>query len=404
MITEDEHLKEKFLKDKYNSIIFEEGRDRKIYLVGGYVRDMLLGVDSSDRDYIFSGNIKSFVNEIKNITGGTIVEFKKGNIVRLAFKEGITLDFSEPQGTLEEDLSKRDFTVNAIAWSPVNGIVDIHNGIDDIKKKTIKAISKENFVSDPLRMLRAYRFAAEIQGSIEQKTRQYIKLLHSKINEVTTERITLEIFHLLNSECSEKYLKLALDDGILTSIISFSHKVLEDNIRGIIKLERHLLKDIPQNIKVILNKIFSQNITYKGLLCLEILLKNSFLMNKQKMKIKISANMQKRLELTSEGMLNINKTLKAGSSQLFDLFMRTKEASVDLSIIKNRLDLLKEYKRFQKIWKNGLMNSNEIIQILNLKPGPEIGKIITEVKRAHFIGRVKSKKQALKFIEGFKCN
>lgn len=392
-------LEKKILKDRYNSIIFEKGRGRELYLVGGYIRDTLMGLYSVDSDYIVSGDIKSFVQEIRNIFGGTVVEFKKFGIIRLALKEGLTFDFSKLQGTLNEDLLKRDFTINVIAWSPDKGIIDLYHGVDDIRKKVIRALSKQNIISDPLRMLRAYRFAAEMNGKIEIKTKKIIKILHNRIKGVPSERITLEFFNLLNSEQSAKYLQKTLEDGILKAILLFPYSVLENNIKAISKLESSIIKELPARIKVTLNKIFSQNLTYKGLLCLEMLLKDEFLSKKRIQNIQLSKNIYKRIELSHKGMKEFSRKRNLGRDTLFDIFMKSKEASRDFLIIRDRRDLLKEYDRFKKIWKNGLISSKQVINILKLKTGPQIGNIIREVKKAQFERKISSKRQAIHLVK-----
>lgn len=390
-------LKSKILADRYNSIIFEQGRGRDLYLVGGYIRDILRGVHSPDRDYIVNANMISFVNEIRRIVGGTIVEFKKGDTVRIALKDGLTFDFSRPTGTLEEDLSKRDFTINSIAWSPERGIIDLYNGVEDIKKKKIRSISKENLISDPLRMLRAYRFAAELNGSIEKSTRKLIKMLNKYIKEMSSERITLELFNLLNSGHSARYLKMALSDGLLISILLFPYEMLWRNIKGITILERATINKLPSKIKVQLNKIFSQNITYKGLLCLELLLKNDFTTYKIIPNIKVSNIISKRMELTHTGI----KEFRGKRHRLFDIFLMSKESAIDILIIRGRLDLLKDYERFKRIWKKGILSSEDITSISDTKTGPGLGKIIVKLKKAQFEGRVRSKRSAIEFIRDY---
>ncbi len=390
-------LKSKILADRYNSIIFEQGRGRDLYLVGGYIRDILRGVHSPDRDYIVNANMISFVNEIRRIVGGTIVEFKKGDTVRIALKDGLTFDFSRPTGTLEEDLSKRDFTINSIAWSPERGIIDLYNGVEDIKKKKIRSISRENLISDPLRMLRAYRFAAELNGSIEKSTRKLIKMLNKYIKEMSSERITLELFNLLNSGHSARYLKMALSDGLLISILLFPYEMLWRNIKGITILERATINKLPSKIKVQLNEIFSQNITYKGLLCLELLLKNDFTTYKIIPNIKVSNIISKRMELTHTGI----KEFRGKRHRLFDIFLMSKESAIDILIIKGRLDLLKDYERFKRIWKKGILSSEDITGISDTKTGPGLGKIIVKLKKAQFEGRVRSKRSAIEFIRDY---
>ncbi|MEW6067463.1 MAG: hypothetical protein AB1610_04140 [Nitrospirota bacterium] len=397
MTSQFHKLKSKILTDPYNFIIFRERKGREVYLVGGYIRDILRGIHSRDRDYVINGDIQPFVDEINEIIKGSIVRFKKGDMLRIVTNDGFTLDFSRLIDSLEKDLSKRDFTINAIAWSPEKGGIDLFKSIKDIKKKKVRSIHKKNLVSDPLRMLRAYRFAAELNGSIETRTRELIKMLHNNIKIVSPERITLEIFNLLNSKQSSKYLKMAFSDNILSEIFHISSNKLSRNIKEISSLENITLSKLPQKFKVMLHKIFSQNLTYKGLLCLELLLQHGSAEELSWHKIKMSTSIRKRIEL-------VHKSIKAKlklNNKVFDIFKDSKEASFDILILADRLELLKDYMRFKKIWKKGLLSSSEISRLSNLKEGPLLGKLITELKRAQFEGRLKSKKSAVDFIKKY---
>lgn len=385
-------LKEKILKDRYNSIIFKKSRGREVYLVGGYIRDILRGKIPKDRDFIVSYDIRRFVNEVRKFIGGTLVEFKNAEMIRLVLKDGVTLDFSRPMGTLEEDLSKRDFTINAIAWSPDSGIIDPYKGIEDIKRKRINSISEKNFKADPLRMLRAYRFAAELNGSIEDKTRRSIKTLYNKIKKASPERITFELFNLLNSENPARYLNMALNDSLLRYILSINIKTLERNIKAIYRFKRQL-KEHPKEVKVLLEETFSQNITYKGLLLLELLLRRNGLFEPDRIPlIRISRNIAKRIMLTHKGL----KEFKGG--KLFNFFMKSKGAAMDVIILKDRMDLIKEYIRFKNIWKKGMISSLEVARIGKIKAGPRLGKVIAELKKAEFEREIKSKEEAIRLI------
>ena len=385
-------LKEKILKDRYNSIIFKKSRGREVYLVGGYIRDILRGKISKDRDFIVADDIKSFTHEIRKFIGGTLIEFKKGETTRLVLKDRVSIDFSRSMGTLEEDLSKRDFTINAIAWSPDSGSIDPYKGIEDIKRRRISSLSEKNFKADPLRMLRAYRFAAELNGSIEDKTRRSIKTLYNKIKKVSPERITFELFNLLNSENPARYLNMALNDSLLRYILSINKRTLEHNIKAIYRFKRQL-KEHPEEVKVLLEEIFSQNITYKGLLLLELLLRRNGLFEPDRIPlIRISRNIAKRIMLTHKGL----KEFKGG--KLFDFFMKSKGAAMDIIILKDRMDLIKEYIRFKNIWKKGMISSLEVARIGKIKAGPRLGKVIAELKKAEFEREIKSKEEAIRLI------
>ncbi len=343
----DRKISEKILKDHYNKVVFAKGRGN-VYLVGGYVRDMVSGARSHDRDYIVSGDIRSFVSKIRRITGGTVVEFKNEGMIRIALKGGGTLDFSKPQGPLEQDLSKRDFTMNAIAWSPQSGIVDLRNGVDDIQKRIVRALSMENFIADPLRMLRAYRIATELNATIEKRTRLMIKSLQNTIQKVSPERITLEFFGLLNSHHSTKYLKMALSDGVLTDILSIDYSILERSIRAVSHLEKTYINILPRLLKVTLNKTFSQNLTYKGLLCLEILHAIEFITDKTAPLLAMSNAIEKRILLARKGITALSGSRNIDKERLFDMFTVAKEAAVDALILSHRIDLLNRLSPFSK--------------------------------------------------------
>jgi tRNA nucleotidyltransferase (CCA-adding enzyme) len=346
---------------------------------------------------VVSGNVASFVRKIRTIIGGTLVQFKFGDMMRIAFSDGRTFDFSAFQGTIEEDLSRRDFTMNAIAWSPGRGMIDLYRGADDIGKSRVRAISKGNLIDDPLRMLRAYRFAAELNGSIDSETRRMIKILRNRIKDTASERITLEFFHLLNSVNSGKYLKTALSDGLLSKIFLFPFRELELTIREISKLERMILHVFPETFKVLLNKIFSQNLTFKGLLCLEILTRNHFPLPDSIHSLTISGKILKRIVLAAQGIKSVDNIRTPG--ELFEFFFRSGEAMPDILIIKKRLDLLGEYMRFKKILKGGFLTSEEIIDIAGIESGPAIGNIILLMKKAQFERRVRTKVQAIKLLK-----
>jgi len=390
MLLSAQKLKNKILKDRYNSIIFKASREGELYLVGGYVRDILRGVYSTDRDYIVGDDIKNFINKIKETIKGSVIEFKKGETVRIALNDRVTFDFSKTIGTIEEDLSKRDFTINSLAWSPDTGIIDLFKSSEDIKNRRIRTLSGKNLAADPLRMLRAYRFASEFNGSIEERTRKAIKMFHNRIKQVAHERITFELFNLLNSENPARYLKMALYDRLLKDILFISDKKLEHNIKAISRLEVKLHK-LPLKVKVQLKQIFSQNLTRKGLLRLVLLLRQNGLMLLGT-GIKMSNKIIKRIMIIHKELSEFKK------DELFNIFLESKEAATDILILKGRIDLFREYERFKRIWKKNLLSPLEVARIANIGEGPRLGKAIVELKRAQFEKKIKNKADAKKFL------
>jgi tRNA nucleotidyltransferase/poly(A) polymerase len=142
-------------------VILKKRKNQEIYIVGGYLRDLLIGRKVVDRDYAVKGNIKSFVKGIASDLGGKVISPGKWNLYRIVLPAGIFLDFTVVNKSIEHDLSQRDFTINALAWSPERGIIDLVRGTDDLKRKTIKMIKEENIIEDPVRIIRAYRLAAK---------------------------------------------------------------------------------------------------------------------------------------------------------------------------------------------------------------------------------------------------
>ena len=137
---------------------------------------------------------------------------------------------------------------------------------------------------------------------------------------------------------------------------------------------------------------------------MKLLLQNGFSAATLKPNITISNSIKKRLELSQKGIKELRKTKGKLKDKLFAIFHSSKEATIDILIISERLDLLKDYSRFKKIWKCGYLSSNEIIEITNITNSPRLGEIILEFKKAQFEGRVRSKVQAVKFIKNLLAN
>ncbi|MBI5664063.1 MAG: CCA tRNA nucleotidyltransferase, partial [Nitrospirae bacterium] len=216
-------LANKILSDPINQWLFNHAR-KDIYLVGGYIRDLLHGGDiSKDKDYILKHNARKIALITSNKFKGTFIELKKDRMFRVALNDGQFLDFSQMQNNVLKDLSKRDFRINAIAWSPVKGLIDPFDGRTDLKNKIIRMISPENLSEDPLRLLRAYRLAAQLGFTIERDTRNYLRKYSSKIKKTASERITQELFKLLMTENASYYIALCEKDKVLHKILNVTN-------------------------------------------------------------------------------------------------------------------------------------------------------------------------------------
>jgi len=184
------------------------------FIVGGCVRDCILGKEPEDWDIttdavpyevkrLFS---KTVDTGIKHGTVTVIID-DSGYEVTTYRIDGEYIDFRKPESvsftsSIDEDLSRRDFTINAIAYNPLAGIVDPFSGISDIKTKSIKTVGSpdKRFSEDALRMLRAVRFSAQLGFSITDNTLNSIDNNHQLIKKISVERIRDELSKILLSD------------------------------------------------------------------------------------------------------------------------------------------------------------------------------------------------------------
>ncbi len=197
------------------------------YAVGGCVRDSVLGRMPSDWDITTSAKPE----ETKRLFSRTIdTGIKHGTVTVMLDKEGFEVttyridgeyeDGRHPKeviytASLEEDLKRRDFTINAMAYNERDGLVDIFGGIRDIERGVIRCVgdARERFAEDALRMLRAVRFSAQLGYQIEEDTKTAIRAMSENLKLVSAERIQTELVKLVTSEHPD-YLRVAYETGI----------------------------------------------------------------------------------------------------------------------------------------------------------------------------------------------
>lgn len=181
-----------------------ENSGGKLYIVGGAIRDKLLGKENKDEDYCVTGITKEEFIKIfpeAKFRGKFfevfVLENKEFAMARTEEKTGIghkefTIKTSK-NITIEEDLKRRDITVNAIAQNVLTGeIIDPYNGIQDLKEKKIRAVSKA-FTEDPLRVYRVARFAAELEFEVEENTLKMMNSLKDELLSLSKERVFEEL-------------------------------------------------------------------------------------------------------------------------------------------------------------------------------------------------------------------
>ncbi|SCY23669.1 tRNA nucleotidyltransferase (CCA-adding enzyme) [Lachnospiraceae bacterium XBB2008] len=187
------------------------------YAVGGCVRDSLLGREPNDWDITTSAKPTEIKKLFKRtvdtgIRHGTVTVLMQGNTYEVTTYrvDGIYEDARHPSSVsftdvLTEDLRRRDFTINALAYNETKGLVDEFDGIGDLERKVIRAVGdpSDRFSEDALRMMRAVRFAAQLGYTIEDKTAAAIRVHAANLSKVSAERIMTELTKLITSDHPE---------------------------------------------------------------------------------------------------------------------------------------------------------------------------------------------------------
>ena len=167
------------------------------FMVGGCVRDALLGVEASDYD--ITTNAKTEV--VESLFEHTIPTGKKHGTTTVLSEQAVEITTYRIDNELESDLAHRDFTINAMAYHPQIGLIDPFDGQKDLKNGIIRAVGNplSRFEEDPLRMLRAHRFAARYRFDIEEETKLAIEQCSSLLSGVAVERVRSELLQILES-------------------------------------------------------------------------------------------------------------------------------------------------------------------------------------------------------------
>ena len=248
-----------------------ENAGHSAYIVGGCVRDILLGKVPMDFDIATS----AMPHEVKSLFDSTVdIGIRHGTVSVLVQGEKIEVttyridgeyaDGRRPSsvsftGDIVEDLSRRDFTVNAIAYNPKHGFVDPFFGQNDIQGRLIKCVGSphERFCEDALRMVRAVRFASTLGFDVDKSLVEAISCHREKLELVSVERIGDELRKLLLG-CHPEALFLAEQAGILPHILR-GGDLNTGNLAGTIRRIKDSPADFPLRLAVLLDGICENN-------------------------------------------------------------------------------------------------------------------------------------------------
>jgi len=439
-----------------------------VYLVGGFVRDALLGEISPDKDIIVEcDNIKRLAKSMAEKLDAHFVPLDEiNNIYRIVLPNKTDyIDITAPvNGSLKEDILRRDLTLNAIIYNIKNNeFIDLTGGINDLKNKVIKGISEQNFLDDPLRILRIYRFYSKLGFKIDENLIEITKKYKSIIEQSAKERINLELSKLFEGDFAAEALKIMYQTGFLEEVLPVSKEL--DKIPPNSHHHLNLLEHSIEVVRQIQNYVNSANDEVKNHLTNNSLGNATLLGN---LKIagflhdigkpqtwtieedtgrhrfikhddvgsKLVPEILKELKFSKKQIAQIQKLVKFHiypanivsmpnvTEKAYTKFYRKMEGLVIEVIILSMADrlsargpaitediveknisslnnLLNNYLEIKEDIKplEKLLDGNEIMEILNIKQSETLGKIIKELKEAQIAGDVSTKEEAIEFVK-----
>lgn len=418
-------------------------KNNEAYLVGGYMRDSLMGKISKDRDItIKSSNLKELCLEIANKLNAAFVELDSENeIYRIVFGEDY-IDFARLiNDNLDDDINRRDFTINSIMYDINNDkIVDKNNGVDDFKNKIIRTKNIKNLEDDPLRMLRAFRFQSMLGFRIDEPIIDFIKENSKKLKNVAPERIHQELVKVFEGDFLIQSLIDMDKTGLLEVIFPcfIEIKKIPSNSHHHLDLFHHLLETTN---KIRINKwelklaAFLHDIAKPDCWTIEEdtgrhrfighdelggkkvipILKELKFSNKEIEYISkmIKYHIYPSALVTQEGVtekaiIRFIRKIETDTPDLIELAradrLSARGPAVTDEMVNNNLKnldiLLQKYNELSDKLKElpKLIDGNEIMKILNIKPSPLLGEIIDEIKELQFEGKINSKDDAINYI------
>ena len=408
-------------------------------------------------------NASEFSEKLAKILDATFITLDEENkIYRLVLNDKLNyLDITEPiEHSLEKDLKRRDLTINSIAINIKSGeVIDINNGINDLNNKIINMISTENMYDDPLRMLRAYRFQAALGFDVSKDIKDFTEANYKLINKSAKERITYELMKIFDGYFTDK--SLSEMGNLLEEILPVIKEVKQvpPNTHHHLDLFNHSIETVKQiqyiynnssnSVKEHLNRVdfggFSRlsHLKFAGFLhdigkfstWKVIEGRHRFIKHDDvgaKMSVKILKNMNfsnKQIdyislmiknhiypssvmsapEVNDKVMMRFVRKMDLNSIDVIILAMADRlsargpeitEEMVDNNI-RNLSHLLDFYleKRESLEPLPVLLDGNEVMNILKIKPSKQLGNIMNELHEAQMSGDILTKSQAIDFIK-----
>lgn len=383
-------------------------------MVGGAVRDALLGrtAEYLDLDFVVPADAVQTARKLANYyNAGFVILDAQRQIARVVFDQATVDIAQQEEESLEIDLCRRDFTINAIAYNPYSKqFIDPLQGMVDLQAGVIRMVSAANLQDDPLRLLRAYRQAAQLDFKLELATQSVIRQLAPLLGDVAAERVQLELGYLLKSDQGTVWLRAAWEDNLLQRWLPDATAVGLAQMAAVNKSAVLLAKTFPQLGVELQTSVTGKSATLLSLARLANLLpfmpeaaeKQLLHLKYSRAEIRAVVTLLKnlpQLESHAQCQMNLREQyfffLEVGC-----IFSALTVLAVARGMtIEAVAPLINCYlnPNNQVAHPTPLVSGNDLMQALKLPPGPQVGKLLIEIQIARIEGRIATTEDALAF-------
>lgn len=409
---------------------FAKDQGVQLYLVGGSVRDLFLGRQTTDIDFTLASDAIQFAKAFAANIGAIVIALEENPpTARVIVKPDSTsqtpqlsMDFAQFRAaSLTDDLRLRDLTINAMAIAFENvgtftnkarkqvpcRVIDPCGGMKDLKAGLLRFPSRQVVIADPVRLLRIYRFAAQLDFEIPQNAIDLVTAYRSMLSDVAGERCRDELMKILYIKKAHPYLQQMEAAGLLTQVVP----IIKEPHRGWSSLETFEEGPIPtalhaycKEINHYLQEELSVEINRCSLIKLSLLLGDN--LGSIGERLRFSRKAVQFMECLISGSKKLKNTIPQLTQQQINRFLRTyasdwwgillysaASSRIDSAILKQIADTY--YEHILPICKQGrLITGNDLIQEFHLKEGEQIGDLLKEIEDRQFDGEIRTREEA----------
>jgi tRNA nucleotidyltransferase/poly(A) polymerase len=409
---------------------FAKDQGVQLYLVGGSVRDLFLGRQTTDIDFTLASDAIQFAKAFAANIGAIVIALEENPpTARVIVKPDSTsqtpqlsMDFAQFRAaSLTDDLRLRDLTINAMAIAFENvgtftnkarkqvlcRVIDPCGGMKDLKGGLLRFPNRQVVIADPVRLLRIYRFAAQLDFEISQNAIDLVTAYRSMLSDVAGERCRDELMKILYIKKAHPYLQQMEAAGLLTQVVPIikePHRAwssLETFEEGPIPTALHAYR---KEINRYLQEELSVEINRCSLIKLSLLLGDN--LGSIGERLRFSRKAVKFIECLISGSKKLKNTIPQLTQKQINRFLRTytsdwwgillysaASSPIDSAILKQIADTY--YEHILPICKQGrLITGNDLIQEFHLKEGEQIGDLLKEIEDRQFDGEIRTREEA----------